>query len=611
MGWRAGLRRLAPVVVGLGLGLGFAARLAGQERLAAGLWIAPAILVAAEVAVDFAAGLLRGALGVDLIALLAIIGSILLGQNLAGVIIAGMVAGGAALEDYAGARARRELAALVGRTPTTAHRHTDGTIEDIPAGAVVIGDNLLVKPGEVVPVDGALGDAATLDESALTGEPLPVTRHAGDAVRSGVLNAGGPFSLRATATADASTYAAVIRLVAAAERERPPMARLADRWALGFLGVTLTVCIAAWLASGDPVRALAVLVVATPCPLILATPVALICGISRAAGRGVIVKGGGALERLARADIALFDKTGTLTAGTPSMTGLAALDGFSPAEVLRLAASLEQVSQHGVAEGIFTAGRAAGRLVTPVNVTETPGLGLSGLVGADQVMVGGARMFETAGISLPQDGHVAARANGAEATAWVAVNGQPAGAITLTDAIRPDARPLIASLRNLGFRRLVMLSGDRPEPAARVGAELGLDAVYAALSPAEKIGRAREERAHGITMMIGDGINDAPALAAADIGIAMGARGAAAAAEAAEVVLMLDRLDRVAEAVSIARRTRFIALQSIVAGMGLSMLAMTVAAAGYLPPVAGALLQEAIDVAVILNALRALGGGGR
>jgi P-type E1-E2 ATPase len=279
--------------------------------------------------------------------------------------------------------------------------------------------------------------------------------------------------------------------------------------------------------------------------------------------------------------------------------------------VLRLAASLEQVSQHGVAEGIVTAGRAAGRLVTPVNVTETPGLGLSGLVGADQVMVGGARMFETAGISLPQDGHVAARANGAEATAWVAVNGQPAGAITLTDAIRPDARPLIASLRNLGFRRLVMLSGDRPEPAARVGAELGLDAVYAALSPAEKIGRAREERAHGITMMIGDGINDAPALAAADIGIAMGARGAAAAAEAAEVVLMLDRLDRVAEAVSIARRTRFIALQSIVAGMGLSMLAMTVAAAGYLPPVAGALLQEAIDVAVILNALRALGGGGR
>ncbi|CAG4905942.1 unnamed protein product [Acidocella sp. C78] len=609
MGWRAALRRSAPIAVGAGFTLGLAARAAGFDQLAAGLWIAPALLVAAEVATDFAIGVLRGMLGVDLIALLAILGSVLLGQHLAGVIIAGMVAGGAALEDYAGARARRELSALVKRTPTTAHRHTDGAIEDIPAGVVAIGDNLLVKPGEVVPVDGTLQGAATLDESALTGEPLPVSRQAGGAVRSGVLNAGGPIALRATATAEASTYAAVIRLVAAAERERPPMARLADRWALGFLTLTLTVCAAAWLASGDPLRALAVLVVATPCPLILATPVALICGISRAAGRGVIVKGGGALERLARADIALFDKTGTLTAGTPSLTGVAALDGFAPTDLLRLAASLEQVSQHGVAGAIVAAGRAAGRLATPADVTEMPGLGLSGQVGADLVMVGGARMFEIAGIQLPRDNHVAEQANGAAATAWVAVNGVPAGAIMLTDAIRPDAKPLIASLRQLGFHRIVMLSGDRAEPAARAGAELGLDAVHAGLSPAEKIERAREERAHGTTMMVGDGINDAPALAAADVGIAMGARGTAAAAEAAEVVLMLDRLDRIAEAVAIARRARLIALQSIVAGMGLSLLAMAAAAAGYLPPVAGALLQEAIDVAVILNALRALGSG--
>ncbi|OYV82634.1 MAG: heavy metal translocating P-type ATPase, partial [Acidiphilium sp. 21-68-69] len=235
MGWRAALRQAAPVAVGVGLGLGLAARAAGFDDLAAGLWIAPALLVAAEVAADFIAGVLRGMLGVDLIALLAILGSVLLGQHLAGVIIAGMVAGGAALEDYAGARARRELSALVKRTPTTAHRHTDGTIEDIQAAAVVIGDNLLVKPGEIVPVDGTLQNAATLDESALTGEPLPVARLAGDAVRSGVLNAGGPVSLLATASAEASTYAAVIRLVAAAERERPPMARLADRWAVGFL----------------------------------------------------------------------------------------------------------------------------------------------------------------------------------------------------------------------------------------------------------------------------------------------------------------------------------------------------------------------------------------
>ncbi|MDD2876885.1 MAG: heavy metal translocating P-type ATPase [Acidiphilium sp.] len=605
--------RLRAAILGLvvlGLIVGLLTDFLGYPKATLAAWVGPAAIVALVVAIDFMGGLWRGTLGVDLIALLAIAASIALGQHLAGIIIAAMVAGGAALEEYAGARARRELAALVSRTPVTAHRTSDGTIVDIAIAEVAIDDRLMIKPGEVVPVDGVVAQGpAILDESALTGEPLPVTRNVDQSVRSGVLNAGGPFVLRGTATAERSTFAAIVRLVQTAERERPPMARLADRWALGFLVVTLASCGAAWAWSGDPVRALAILVVATPCPLILATPVALICGISRAAGRGVIIKGGGALERLSRANVALFDKTGTLTTGSPRVTGIEVLDGFTADQVLHDAASLEQLSQHAVAVAITTAGATGLALTIPADVTENPGSGLAGLIGGRRVMVGGAGLLTASGIALPSTGTAATMAQSAAAAAWVAIDRQVAGVILLTDTERPEAVGTLRALRSAGFKRLVMLTGDRAGPAQLIGDHLGLDAVFAALSPADKIARARAERAHGTTMMIGDGINDAPALAAADIGVAMGARGAAAAAEAAEIVLMVDRIDRIAEAVAIARRARRIALQSITVGMGLSFIAMGFAALGDLPPVIGALLQEAIDVAVILNALRVLGGG--
>ncbi len=606
---RSSLRAAILGLVVLGLLVGLLAGFLGSAQLRVIAWTGAAAVVALAVAIDFVRGLWLGTLGVDLIALLAILASIALGQHLAGIIIAAMVAGGSALEEYAGARARQELAALVARTPVSAHIARDGAIRDIPIAEVAVGDELVIKPGEVVPVDGVVAAGpAVLDESALTGEALPVTRDVDQPVRSGVLNAGGPFKLRGTSTAERSTFAAIVRLVRMAERERPPMARLADRWALGFLLVTLAACGAAWAWSGDAMRALAILVVATPCPLILATPIALICGISRAAGRGVIIKGGGALERLSRADVALFDKTGTLTTGSPSVTAVEALDGFTAGEVLRDAASLEQLSQHAVGVAIAAAGATGAALPIPTAVTETPGSGLAGVIGGRSVLVGGASLLAANGIAVPGAGAAVALAQAAAAAAWVAIDRRVAGVILLTDTERPEARATLRALRTSGFRRLVMLTGDRAGPAGRLGDRLGLDAVFAALSPADKIARVRDECRRGTTMMVGDGINDAPALAAADIGIAMGARGAAAAAEAADMVLMVDRIDRIPEAVAIARRARHIALQSITVGMGLSFIAMGVAAVGYLPPVVGALLQEAIDVAVILNALRVLGG---
>jgi heavy metal translocating P-type ATPase len=602
------------------LGFVLAALLAG---LLAGAWPAPlharlafdaaALPVLIALSVDLLAALRRGSFGVDVIALLAILGALALGEHLVAAIVAVMFAGGTALEEFAEARAHRELQALLTRSPRVAHRYEHDALADVSVEAVRVGDRLLVKPGEIVPVDGVLvGTSAILGQSALTGEPLPVACADGGAVASGVLNAGPAFAMRATAPADASTFAAVVRLVSAAEKDRPRMVRLADRGAMGLLAATLLLGGLAWALAGTAERALAVLVVATPCPLILAAPVAFICGVSRLARRGVIVKGGGALERLARASTGLFDKTGTLTVGRPRVAGVEALDDFDADLVLRLAASLEQASPHGVAAAIVAAAEARGLpLEPPEAVAEVPGGGLAGGVGRRRVMVGSAGLLADAGLAPPRDGPAARMARAAATASWVALDGSVAGAILLSDPIRPDAPRAVRELRAAGLRRLVMVSGDRTAAAEEIGRALALDAVHAELSPAGKIAVVKAERAAGPTLMIGDGINDAPALAAADVGVALGASGAAAAAEAADAVVMVDRLDRVAEAVRIARRARFIALQSIAIGIGLSGAAMLAAAFGYLPPVAGALLQEGIDVLVILNALRALGGDGR
>jgi heavy metal translocating P-type ATPase len=546
--------------------------------------------------------------GVDALAVLALVGTLVIGEYLAGAVITVMLASGRTLEARAASRAQRELHALLARAPRVVHRYANGELTSPPIDDVARGDLLLVQPGEVVPVDGLVeSDAAVLDESALTGEPLPVTHATGDAVRSGVVNAGGPFDLRATTTAAESTYAGIVRLVSESEASSAPFVRLADRYAGVFLAVALALAGLAWALTGDLVRAVAVLVVATPCPLILAAPVAIVSGLSRAARRGVVVKGGGALEQLAAGEILLFDKTGTITTGHPRVADILTAAGMSADDVLRYAASLDQVSPHVLAAAVVRAAHARNlALSLPGDVEEVPGHGVRGLVDGRRVAVGKAS-WTHAGSRSSWARSVRRRAelDGA-LTIFVDVDGAPVGALLLDDPIRPDAARTIRQLRRDGIRRIVMVTGDREENAQTVGAVIGVDDVLADRTPAEKVEAVRLEARGGHTMMVGDGINDAPALALADVGVAVGARGATASSEAADVVLTVDRLDRLGEAVVIARRSRRIALQSVVVGIGLSLGAMVVAAFGYLPPVWGAILQEVIDVAVIVNALRAL-----
>jgi heavy metal translocating P-type ATPase len=469
-------------------------------------------------------------------------------------------------------------------------------------------DRLLVRQGDVVPVDGLVAEGvAVLDQSALTGESVPVRKRAGEPVMSGVTNVGDAFDLSATHRAAESTYAGIVRLIEVAQRSKAPMARLADRFAMAFLALTVLLAGGAWLWSGDPIRALAVLVVATPCPLILAVPVAIVSGVSRAAKAGVLVKGGRALETLARVKTLVIDKTGTLTHGQARIVEIRPMADLSSDRLLQLAASLDQASKHVIARALVS--EAQGRrldLLPPTEVEEIPGEGLEGYVDGRRVVVGGIRFVSQ---RVPLAGAVAAGHYPAgSVVVAAAVDGEPAGLLILADPLRTDAAQVIESLRRLGMARVILASGDRSDVAQAVTVGLHLDAVHADLTPDRKIAIVQAEKQYGPVMMIGDGVNDAPALAAADLGVAMGARGAAASAEAADVVLLVDQLDKIPSAIRMARRSKRIALQSVYAGIGLSVVGMLVAAFGYLTPVQGALIQEVIDIAVILNALRALWG---
>jgi heavy metal translocating P-type ATPase len=593
LGWAAG---------GLALGLLLLLVWPAAAPLVLSLAILP---VLAALLRDILRRLGRGDSGLDVLAALSMAGALALGEPLAGAVVALMFAGGSYLEAYAQARARREMTALLARQPRQATRHGSAGLEVVPLAALAPGDRVLIRQGEMVPVDGRVLGPAVLDTAALTGEAMPLRLPAGDRIFSGATNIGEAFDLLAEKPAADSTYSGILRLVGQAQAERPPMARLADRWALAFLAATRAIAGGAWLASGDPLRALAVLLVATPCPLILAVPVALVAGLSRAAAAGVLVKSGAALEALARVRVMLLDKTGTLTAGQVQLVEAQALGALPAAEALRLAASLDQASGHVVAAGLVAAARHRGlALATPEAVREVPGAGIAGQVEGHAVAVGGAGFiadhvapggFPPAGAQVP-----------GTLRALVAVDGVAAAVLLLADPLRPEAPATLAAARAAGIRRVVLLSGDRAEVAEAVGRHVGADAVLAERSPAEKVAAVLREKPDGLVLMLGDGVNDAPALAAADVGVAMGARGAAASAEAADAVVLVDRIDGVVEAIRIARRSRRIALQSVAAGIGLSTTGMLAAAAGLLTPVQGALLQEAIDVAVILNALRAL-----
>jgi heavy metal translocating P-type ATPase len=545
---------------------------------------------------------------VDIIAVLALAGALAIDEPFAGAMVTVMLASGQLLEARAAARARRELSLLLELAPRTAHRRTASGVVDVAVDEITRGDLVLVGSGEVVPVDGRLVTEALLDEAAMTGEPLPVERGPGEEVRSGVVNAGAPLDLVATATSAESTYAGLVRLVEQAQARSAPFVRTADRLAVYFVPLTLLLAIGAWVASADPVRAVAVLVVATPCPLLLAAPIAFMSGLSQAARRGVVVKGGGALERLAVGRVMLFDKTGTLTAGRPAVANVVTANSeIDPDDLLRLAASLDQVSPHVLATAIVTAAVNRGLgLQMPEDVVEEHGYGVRGRVGTHEVQLGKASWI------VPGDPpawvrQVRRRADlDGSVTVFAAVDGAPAGAFLLEDSIRPDAPRMVRALRAAGISRIVLVTGDRADIAETVGRIVGVDAVLADRDPAEKLAAIQAERRSADTIMVGDGVNDAPALAAADVGVALAARGATASSEAADVVLTVDRIDALADAILIAQRSKRIALQAVVVGMGLSLAAMAAAAAGQLPPAVGAVLQEGIDVLAIGIALQAV-----
>lgn len=602
-------RSARPVLVLLplaGIILGLLTKLSGMPAAAASIWTISAVPNLAVLLAEIATRLHRGDIGLDIIAAISITAALAVGEALAAAIVALMYAGGQYLEDFAQAHARREMTALLARVPRTAMRHRDHSLEEIPLDSIEPGNRLLIRQGDVVPVDGTvLGGVAVLDESALTGEALPVQRSSGESVLSGTTNAGPIFDLLALRAAAESTYAGVVRLVEAAQRSKAPMSRLADRYALAFLGATLGIAAGAWFLSGSALRAVAVLVVATPCPLILAVPVAIISGLSRAARHGILVKSGRALEGLARVRALVIDKTGTLTHGDVRLVALRPSPGFFQDELLRRAASLDQASTHSVARTLVREAQARGlRLSVPTEVIETPGQGIEGWVDGTRTIVGGPR-FVAAKLGAPLEDPIAEPMPGALVVA-VALDGMPAGSLTLRDELRFGMKESLDELKRLGIERIVLATGDRHEVADAVAHGLPIDAVRSSLTPEQKTLIVLSERKNGPVLMVGDGINDAPALAAADVGLALGARGIAASAEAADIVLLVDQFDRIPAAMQIARRARFIALESVFIGISLSVGAMVAASFGMLPPVQGALLQELIDVAVILNALRVL-----
>jgi heavy metal translocating P-type ATPase len=579
------------------------------------VWLLGLLVTGVPVAWRTLRGMLRGEFAADVVAMLAIVGALLLGQPLAGLVVVLMQTGGEALDAYAVARASNAVAALEADAPRTAHRVREGRVEDIDAGIIEPGDALLIRPGELVPADGVVLDGTShVDTSRLTGEPVPVRTAVGARLLSGSVNQEGAFTMRAERRSQESQYARIVDLVRSAQASKSPLQRTADVWAVWFTPLTLLACLVAWLVSHDWTRVLAVLVVATPCPLILAAPVAIIGGINRAARRAIIVRHGAALEGLSRVDTAVFDKTGTLTVGKPQVARVIAGDGSDLLTVLAKAAAVEQGSGHLLARVIVAEAEARGAtLAMAAALHETPGRGVTGEVAGEWVVVGSPdfvrerlqeRVPAAAGLLTTMESDVTGL------RAYVATAGGEVARIEFADQIRPELAPMFEALRALGLRDLYLFSGDREENVRAIAEAVGISQFAGGLTAQDKASRVSAiEKGGRRVLMVGDGTNDAPSLSTATVGVALAGHGGGVVAEAADVVLLVDDPGRIPEAVEIGRRALFIARQSIGVGLGLSLVGMGFAAAGMLTPVAGALIQEAIDVAVILNALRAAGSG--
>ena len=574
--------------------------LAGQSEYTRYLFIIWGAVIVGRLGKDMIETLLSGRYGVDILAIVAIISTLAVGEVWASMIIVLMLTGGEALEEFAARRAKKELSALMERAPKIAHRKEKDGVVNVPIDQIVVGDILVIRPQEIIPTDGVLRSAAALiDESSLTGESRPIEYLKGDSLMSGSVNGDTAIEMTVTELASHSQYQQIIQLVEAASSTEAPFVRLADRYAVPFTLIAFMIAGLAWYLTGSAERFAQVLVVATPCPLILATPIALIAGMSRAAKRGIIIKSGAVIEKLASVHSAAFDKTGTLTHGKLAIDQILPVKGVTDDELLRLAATAEQQSTHIIAHALVEA--SAERGITPLAITkakDVPAFGTEVITADGTILIGKRAFLEKAGVKklpdTPSLTHV-----------FVAKDGRYMGQILLQDEPRPESIDTLARLKNLGISNLTMLTGDGRQVANAIAAKLGLTDVRAECLPADKVNSVKDLAPRPV-LMVGDGVNDAPVLAAADVGIAMGAKGSTAASESADVVIMLDDISRVADSVAISQRTINIAVQSVLAGIFLSIGLMIVAAFGYIPAVAGALLQELIDVAVIINALRAL-----
>ncbi|MGI9199210.1 MAG: heavy metal translocating P-type ATPase [Candidatus Nanopelagicaceae bacterium] len=538
-------------------------------------------------------------MGSDILAIFSIVGTLLIGEYFAASVISFMLASGRALESWAEGQAESALKSLIDRMPKLANRITSaGSLETILVERIESGDRLIVKSGEIVPVDGTAQEDCYLDQSALTGESLPVNLTNGNSVISGTLNAGNSFEMTATGNVSQSTYSGIVTMVRNSREQSSPNIRLANKWAIGFVPLTLALAIGAFIATGDTTRAVAVLVVATPCPLILAVPIALVAGMSRATKNGAVIKSGAILERLSRAEVVLVDKTGTVTHGGPVISEVLTSGELTADEAIKIAASLDQYSPHIVAKAIVKEAHIRKLTLLPAtNVKESHGREVTGTVAGQTVIVG-----------LPQDKLPNWAESAQPLKVALQVDGHLVALFGLADPIRSESLSTINELYKLGIKEIVMVTGDKEETANKVAAELGISKVVANSKPETKLQMVHEFRnkVFGTVLVVGDGINDAPALAASDVGIAMGARGASAASEAADVVIIEDSIDRVASAIYFAKLSRKKALQASLGGMAIALIAMVAAAFGYLTPSQGALLQEVIDLAAILWALTTL-----
>ena len=589
------------------LGAGAVARIASADtRTSTSIWTIGLLLTGAPTVFRTLRRMFAGRYAADLVATLAIVGAVVLAEPVAGLVIVLMQTGGEALERYAEGRASDAVRALEEAAPRTAHRIHGTRVDDIGADDIRVGDVLLVRPGELMPCDAIVVDGRShVDVSRLTGEPLPVVAASGARLMSGSVNGEGTLTVRAIATAGESQYAHIVALVASAQASKAHLQRLADRYAVWFTPFTIVVCAIVYVLTRDPVRVLAVLVVATPCPLILATPIAFIGGINLAARRHIIVRTGDALERLASVNTIVFDKTGTLTIGRPAVHRVVAAAGLTENEVLRAAGAVEQGSSHLLARTLVDAAEERSvALPAARDVVESPGRGVIGHVDGRTVCVGARSFVLEHYPDIAAELDTLDHAEGLEA--YVAIDGRAAGVVEYADRLRPELHDATAHLARLGLTDTVLLSGDRTANAQAVAAAAGIEAVAGDLMPEDKVDAVRRlvTEGHGV-LMAGDGTNDAPALSAATVGVALAGHGGGITAEAADVVVLKDDLRAVPEVIAIGRRTMRIARQSIQAGLGLSGLAMVLAAFGLIAPTVGAVLQEIIDVAVIANALRA------